>query len=115
MILSLVTMGLSTPLVFRSDSDGPPINATFIQCTEGTADPICQLLRRPDPDIVTEITHPNGAIEVKRNLYTREQLQAVRKQNNVTSVEYKPGDAARNQSTEFISSLTKREPAPPTC
>jgi hypothetical protein len=48
-------------------------------------------------------------------MYTREQLQTIRERNNVTTVEYKPGDVVRNRSAEFISSLTKRESAPPVC
>jgi hypothetical protein len=115
LLLSLATAGLSSPIVVRSGGNGPLANSTFIPCTEGTTDPICKLVRQPKLDIVTEITHSNGTVEIKRNLYTREQLQTIRKQNNITSVEYQPGEVLQSRSAEFISSLTKRESAPPVC
>ncbi|KAH7134572.1 hypothetical protein B0J13DRAFT_677886 [Dactylonectria estremocensis] len=115
LILSFVTAGFSTPIVLRLDNNGPPENATFIPCVEGTTDPICLSLRQPSSDVITEIVHANGTVETKHNRYTREELKEIRHQNKVRSTEYRPGEVVPDQSAEFISNLTKRESAPPVC
>ncbi|RDW57506.1 hypothetical protein BP6252_13766 [Coleophoma cylindrospora] len=115
LLFFLVGAGLSTPIASSLESRGPPPNATFIQCIDGTTDPICQLIHQPSHEIITEIIHPNGTMEIKRNLYTRDQLQAIRARNNVTSIEYQPGEAVQTRNAETINSPTKRESAPPAC
>ncbi|KAJ2983357.1 hypothetical protein NQ176_g752 [Zarea fungicola] len=111
--LSLVGMCLASPLVVIQSE--PPANATFIPCEEGTKDPICLLVKQPLRDIITERTHPNGTVEILRNLYTREQLKHIRERNKVVSVEVLPGQNIGNGSAEFVQSLAKREGPPPIC
>ncbi|KAJ2976377.1 hypothetical protein NQ176_g4987 [Zarea fungicola] len=112
--LSFIAVCLASPLsVIRSE---PPAGTVFIPCEEGTKDPICLLVKQPTQDIITEITHPNGTVQVKRNLYTRGELQAIREANNVVSTEHSPNqDTPRNGSAEFIKSLTERDQLPPIC
>ncbi|CVL12043.1 hypothetical protein FPRO06_04713 [Fusarium proliferatum] len=115
LVLSFVAVGYATPLAIRLDNTEPPENATFVQCHEGTTDPICLKIRGPSSDVITEIVHPDGTVEVHRNKYTREQLKDIRRQNKVKSVEHKPGHTVRDGSAAFINDLTKRESAPRIC
>ncbi|KAF5546515.1 hypothetical protein FMEXI_5537 [Fusarium mexicanum] len=115
LVLSFVATAYATPLAIRLDNTEPPENTTFVKCVEGTTDPICLKIRGPSSDIITEIVHPDGTVEVHRNKYTREQLKDIRHQNKVKSVEQKPGHTARDGSAVFINDLTKRESAPPVC
>lgn len=111
---SLIAVGFAGPVaVIRSE---PPVDAVFIPCEEGTKDPICLHVKQPIGDVITEISHPNGTIETKVNLYTRSDLQAIREKNGVTSTKYLPGQNTTDAgSAEFIRSLTRRESAPPIC
>lgn len=109
--LSLVAFGLASPVtVLKSD---PPADAVFIRCEEGTEDPICLLIKQPMQDIITERTHPNGTVEVKRNLYTRSQLQAIREQNSVVSREHKPIPEAAGTSAVLDNFHIERAVGPP--
>lgn len=108
-ILHLAAVGYGKPLVLRSDEVGPPANATFVRCTEGTTDPLCHLVRQPTLGVVTEITHINGTKETKRDLYTHEHLRGIRERNNVTSVERKLGQTFPDNHAKFINEFTKRE------
>ncbi|KAJ2981390.1 hypothetical protein NQ176_g2049 [Zarea fungicola] len=110
--LSFVAIGLASPVALRSE---PPAGTTFIPCEEGTKDPICLLIKQPSQDVITELKHPNGTVEVKKNLYTRAQLQAIREENKVVSREHSPQQEPVDGSAAFIDSLTKRESAPPIC
>lgn len=112
-VLLLVAVSLANPVtIVRSE---PPADAVFIPCEQGTVDPICHLVKQPSQDIVTEITHPNGTVEVKKNFYTREQLKAIREANNVVSTEHRAHQKAEDNVARFIKGLTKRESAPPIC
>jgi hypothetical protein len=103
LVLSFVAAGYATPLAIRLDNTEPPENATFVQCHEGTTDPICLKIRGPSSDVITEIVHPDGTVEVHRNKYTREQLKDIRDKNKVKSVKHKPGHAARDESVAFLN------------
>ncbi|KAJ2975934.1 hypothetical protein NQ176_g5237 [Zarea fungicola] len=72
--LSVAAVAFAGPLVLRSE---PPAGSVFIPCEEDTKDPICLTIKRPSQDIITTITHTNGTVEVKKNLYTRAQLNAI--------------------------------------
>ncbi|KAF4457619.1 hypothetical protein F53441_492 [Fusarium austroafricanum] len=115
LVLSFVAAGLSTPVAVKLDNSEPPANATWIPCVEGTKDPICLGIKAPSSDVITEIVHPDGRVEVHRNKYTRKQLKEIRHKNQVRSVQHEPGQLAHDKSAEFISNLTKRESAPPIC
>ncbi|KAJ2983334.1 hypothetical protein NQ176_g767 [Zarea fungicola] len=114
--VSLIAVGLASPVtVIRSE---PPPGTVFIPCEEGTKDPICLLVKQPVQDVITEITHPNGTVEIKRNLYSRSELQAIRAANNVVSTEYSaPKEAILDGSVSAASnsSSTKRDQLPPIC
>ncbi|KAJ2974538.1 hypothetical protein NQ176_g6001 [Zarea fungicola] len=107
--LSLVALSLATPLIIRGD---PPPNAVFFECKEGTKDPICLSIKQPFHDVTTEITHFNGTKEVKKNLYSRSQLQAIREENQVISREHAPHQELEDRSEAFIANLTKRDWVP---
>lgn len=116
--LSLAIVTLASPLVVLKSE--PPADAIFIPCAEDSQDPICHLVKQPSQDVITEITHPNGTTEVKKNLYTRAQLQAIREENKVVSKEHAPHQESFDGSAAFINSITKREStkresAPPIC
>ncbi|KAJ2976681.1 hypothetical protein NQ176_g4806 [Zarea fungicola] len=113
LLLSMATVGLSNVINFRSGP--PPANSTFIQCHEGTTDPICQMIRQPAQDVITEITHPNGTTEIKRNKYTRAQLEQIRLDKRVVSVKRMAGEPMHNGSAEFVAELNKREGPPQLC
>ncbi|RKU46368.1 hypothetical protein DL546_003215 [Coniochaeta pulveracea] len=113
--LAQVTAKLANPITLDLSSRGAARNVTYVPCTEGTTDPICQLIRQPNPDVISEIIHPNGTVETKQIRYTREQLGDIRARNNVVSVEHQPGQVLPDRSAEFVENLSKRESAPPIC
>ncbi|KAH8911215.1 hypothetical protein BR93DRAFT_989890 [Coniochaeta sp. PMI_546] len=115
LVLALAAAGLASPVYFDLNNKREVGNITFVPCTHDSADPICKLVRQPSTDVISTIIHPNGTQEIKRNLYTREQLRDIRVRNSVTSVEFKPGQEIQDRSAEFIAELTKRETAPPVC
>lgn len=103
LLLFFVAAGLSNPLALRNSAPlaprngAPPGNGTFFSCTDNSSDPRCAFVKHPSRDVITRITHPNGTTEVVRNKYTREQLQQIRIANNISSVEYQPGEKIRDK------------------
>lgn len=105
LLLPFVVVVFANPL--NLGYNAPPGNATFISCKESTGDPICALVKQPHQDVLTTISHPNGTIETVRNKYTREHLQQIRIDNNISTVEYRPG--------ETVPMLDMREERPRIC
>lgn len=114
LFLSMATVGLSNVIKLRS-AGTPPANSTYVECVEGTTDPICLMIRQPAQDVISEIAHPNGTIEIQRNKYTRAELEQIRISNHVASIERKPGDPVHNGSAEFAAALAKRAGPPQQC
>lgn len=108
--LSLAAVSLAGPLILRGD---PPPGATFMECKDDTKDPICLSIKPPFHDVHTEITHPNGTKEFKRNLYTREQLKAIREENSVISRRHEPYQEYEDGNAAFIANMTKRDVVQP--
>lgn len=61
------------------------------------------------------MVYPNGTVEILKNKYTREQLQTLREENNVVSVEHHPGNVIYDDAAEFVKNMTERETGRPVC